>query len=287
MSWNGSSSAGASVPAPKKPAKKSPGLTHGLIAGGAIVLIGVISLYFVTSEPDEQPADKKSTMIAEVDADIAEQTSKVSQIVVEKKVELGPQKVGETRDGKILLPSGRLHVVKGVVTNDTSRTLKGSYEIFDYACDNEIACLLTIQPGEGLVGTPRYNGRFKKEFLESLKTPIVIDPNDSEEDRELKRNVRQAKVELKEALDRGEDIEQIMLDTRAEYQKLAMYKNELLQQVREAHANNQDFSLAELEDLVGAANKMLEDKGIAPLKYGPLIKQKMLMMRDDAIREVK
>lgn len=52
MSWNGSSSAGASVPAPKKPAKKSPGLTHGLIAGGAIVLIGVISLYFVSGDSD-------------------------------------------------------------------------------------------------------------------------------------------------------------------------------------------------------------------------------------------
>ena len=195
-----------------------------------------------------------------------------------------PTKVGETVNGYIKLPSGRLHKVRGVITNSVSAIqTKGKYEIFEHYCENEIACLLTIQPGQGLVGTPRYNGRFTKEFLESLKKPIVINDDDSEEDKELKRNVNLAKQELKAAYDRGEDIEKIMLDTRREYQDLAMYKQELRQLIYE-YKKTENPSDQDVEDYVTAANKLLEAKGIAPLNIGPISRRKLMMMREEALK---
>jgi hypothetical protein len=196
-----------------------------------------------------------------------------------------PTKVGETVNGYIKLPSGRLHKVRGVITNSVSAIqTKGKYEIFEHHCENEIACLLTIQPGQGLVGTPRYNGRFKKEFLESLKKPIVINDDDSEEDKELKRNVNLAKQELKAAYDRGEDIEKIMLDTRREYQDLAMYKQELRQLIYE-YKKTENPSDQDIEDYVTSANKLLEAKGNAPLNIGPISRRKLMMMREEALRD--
>ena len=166
------------------------------------------------------------------------------------------------------------------MTNSATASIKGKYEIFDHACENEIAGFLSMEPGQGLVGTPRYNGRFKRDFLESLKHPIVVTPDDSPEDAALKRNVIKAKIELKEALDRGEDIEQIMLDTRKEMQDLARYKQELKQQMHEMVKGDGEMTTEEMEDLVDAANKMLDAKGIAPMTFGPLTRRKIMLMRE-------
>ena len=187
-----------------------------------------------------------------------------------------PTKVGETVNGYIKLPSGRLHKVRGVVTNDFRKATQGKYAIFPHRCENEIACYLSLKPGDAIFGTMKYSGRFKDDFLKSLETPIVIEPDDPDDVKELKRNVREAKIQLKEALDRGEDIEQIMLDTRKELQDLARYKMDLTRTIYEMR-RDKPMTTEELQDAVDAANKMLEAKGIAPMKFGPLVRQKMLM----------
>ena len=135
-----------------------------------------------------------------------------------------PTKVGEEVNGYIKLPSGRIHKVKGVITNSSASVSHAKYAIFDYHCENEIAGILSAVPGQGAVGTPVYNGKFKKEFLESLKHPIIVNDDDTPEQAELKRAVIEAKIELKDALDRGEDIEKLMLDARKELQELSIYK---------------------------------------------------------------
>ena len=278
MAWNQTTST------PKK-APTRQGLSSfvkGILALIVVCTLGGLVWWFVSSSPVEK--EKKARTGGEI-AEVKPAQVKPKEVPVEvaevKPIDPNarPTKVGETLNGYIKLPSGRLHRVKGVITNSVSATqFKGRYEIFDYHCENEIACLLTMRPGEGLVGTPRYNGRFKKEFLESLKTPIVVSAEDSPEDQELKRNVIQAKIELKEALDRGEDIEQIMLDTRKEYQDLARYKMELQELINE-YKKDEGVTDEDVEDFVQAANKKLEEKGIAPLNVGPITRQKIRMMR--------
>ncbi len=280
MGWNGS----GGTATPQKPIKKktqAPSASRGLVAGLIVVAVACVGLFYFLSGEKEQTAKtdtpKKSGTIAEVKPAPAAPAKAEAEKPKEEKKELPPQKVGETRNGYILLPSGRLHKVRGVITNSVSATqFKGKYEIFDFHCENEIACMLTMEPGETLVGTPVYNGRFTKQFLESLKTPILINADDSEEDKELKRNVIQAKKELKEAYDRGEDIEKIMLDTRKEFQDLARYKMELRGMIYE-YKKTEGVTDQDVEDYVQAANKMLEDKGIAPLDLGPISRRKLRM----------
>ncbi len=264
---------------------KPPAVAKGIIAGGIVVAAAVAAWFFLSPKPQAAPGSPKIKKPAKTT--LAE-PAKAAPRPVEAKVEEPPKidpdarptKVGETVNGYIKLPSGRLHRVLGVVTNSATAAIKGKYEIFDHACENEIAGFLSMEPGQGLVGTPRYNGRFKRDFLESLDHPIVITEDDTPENAALKRNVIQAKIELKEALDRGEDIEQIMLDTRREMQDLARYKQELKQQMHEMVKGDSEMTTEEMEDLLEAANKMLDAKGIAPMTFGPLTRRKIMMMRE-------
>lgn len=191
-----------------------------------------------------------------------------------------PTKVGEVVNGYVMLPSGRIHRRLGVVTNSAASRPKGAYHIFESPTDNEIACYLTLKPGETLIGTPRYDGRFKRQFLESLKTPIVVTADDTPEQAKLKREVVQARAELKAALDRGEDIEQIMLDTRQELQDLMRYKMEIKSMFNDARLKSCETE-QDVEDLLTACNKMLESKGIAPMKFGPITRCKLMSQNQE------
>lgn len=186
-----------------------------------------------------------------------------------------PQRVGEVLNGYVMLPSGRLHKRSGIITNDANKSqFKLPYEVFDFGCENEIACLLDLPPGAGLVGTPIYGGNFKSEFLKSLEQPIIIEENDSDYVKQLKREVREAKVEMKAALDRGEDIEKIMIDARKECQELAIYKRQLEENLNDM-INNASITEDDIDDCIKAINIMLERKGIAPLDLGPISKRKL------------
>lgn len=163
-------------------------------------------------------------------------------------------------------------------TNDTSRTEPPpKYAIFKHNSENEIASLLTMTPGETLVGTPHYTKKLTEDFLKSLETPIVVSEEDSPENAELKRVMIETKIELKQRLDAGEDLGQILLDTRSQYQDLARYKMTLEQELSTLR-RNPDVSMQDIEDFMTAANQLLEQKGIAPLKLSP-ISRRMLMRK--------
>ena len=273
-------------PAVPKKSGKSPAVGKGLVAGLLVVAVAVVAWYFLSATKTDAPEEnklKKQAKIAEV-TPVKAPPAKAEEPKPEPPKPIDPNarptKVGETLNGYIKLPSGRLHRVLGVVTNSATASIKGKYEIFDHSSENEIAGFMAMEPGQGLVGTPRYNGRFTKDFLESLKHPIIVSQDDTPEDAALKRAVIQAKIDLKDAYDRGEDIEQIMLDTRKEMQDLARYKQELKQQLHEMVKGDSEMTTEEMEDLVNAANKMLDAKGIAPMKFGPLTRRKIMLMRE-------
>jgi len=273
VSWNGSG--GAARP-PIAPKKSSPSALRGLIAGAVVVAIAAVAYFVLTGDNSEPKAkvEKKASAIKEVTPAPAPKP-KVAPAKPAVDPKARPTKVGECVNGYVLLPSGRLHRRLGVITNNmNSAQSKMPYEVFDFHCENEIACMLTLPPGENLVGTPVYNGRFKKEFLESLKQPIIIEETDSDYVKDIKKQVRETKIEMKAALDRGEDIEQMMLDARKEAQQLAMYKMQLENEV-DSVINNGAESEKDVEDCIKAMNSMLEAKGIAPVDVGLITKRKL------------
>lgn len=256
---------------------------RGLFAGMIVAALGGLSAWLMLADKAEVTSEKvpeKPTLIKEVKPTIVYKGEKPKP-PPPKPVDPNarPTKVGEVVNGYVLLPSGRLHKRQGVVTNFVANRPKGAYEIFNYHCDNEIACYLSIKPGDTLIGTPRYNGRFKADFLESLKEPIIVYSDDTPEQAQLKRDVIAAKIELKDAMDRGEDIEQIMLDTRQELQDLMRYKMELRSQFNEMRLKDCKTE-QDVEDLLDACNKMLEQRGIAPMKFGPITRKKLMQQKE-------
>lgn len=249
----------------------------GTVSAVVIAIIAAV-VFFLGGEDKKQeapkPAPKKQKQVVEVRP--AKPKPVVKKTEEKKPVDPNarPTKSCEVVNGYIKLPSGRLHKISGVVTNSIANRPKAKYAIFKRNCDNEIAAYLTIKPGDTIVGTPVYNGRFKRDFLASLNEAIVVNEDDSPEDAQLKRDVIAARLELKDAMDRGEDIEQIMLDTRKELQRLMVAKMQLKQLFYEERKKCQTDQ--EVEELFGACNKMLEEKGIAPLTYGPITKRNLM-----------
>ena len=251
--------------------------TIGAIATVLIAL--VLSAVFVLGKEEKRAkAPKPKAKAQNQTVEVRPVKAKPAREKAEEKKTVDPNarptKSCEVVNGYIKLPSGRLHKISGVVTNSIANRPKAKYQIFKRNCNNEIAAYLSMKPGDTLVGTPVYNGRFKKDFLASLEEPIIVSEDDSPEDAQLKRDVIAARIELKDAMNRGEDIEQIMLDTRKEMQRLMVAKMQLKQIFHEERKKCE--TERDVEELFNACNKMLEEKGIAPLTYGPITKRNLM-----------
>lgn len=262
------------------PKGSSKGIVRGVALGGSVaVLLLALGYVLLMREPDVSeppPVVDPSSDVTSVEKATFTNEESVVEVEAPKEVDPNarPTKVGEVVNGYRLLPSGRMHKVSGVITNSIANRPKGAYEIFEHHCENEIACYLTLKPGDTLVGPRRYTGKFKEQFLKSLETPIVINEDDTPEQVQLKEDVAAAKQELKEALDRGEDIEQIMIDTREELQSLMVYKMEMRRQFHELLKECETDE--QVEELFDSCNKMLAEKGIAPLTFGPITRRNFL-----------
>ena len=257
MSWN--------RPSDAKPAvtNKTPSWTKGALGGLIVVVAAIVAgiVIFSGGEVGKEDARKdRNRMIKESTPAPAPKVESAKKEAPKPK-ELPPQRVGEVRNGYRLLPNGRMHRVVGVVTCEVARVSLAD-KVFDEPTDQNIASLMLVQPGDSFLGSSEdYYEGFNKDFLESLKTPIIITQEDSDEVRELKQAVIDARKELKERLDAGEDLTKVMRDSREQMRELGLYREEIEDQVKKIIAERGDLTKQDLNDLVGAANKMLEEYG--------------------------
>lgn len=177
---------------------------------------------------------------------------------------LPPQRVGEIRDGHRLLCDGRLHRVLGVVTNAPGR-FSVADRTFRHSADIELGNLLLVEPGDELLGdgAGMYRG-FREELLEALEDDIVCCEGDTPFQRELKGAVRELREELRRRMADGEDVERVMEDTRSQLRELSLYRRDLEDEVRRLSSGG--MTQKDYEDLVGAANEMLAERGVKALE---------------------
>ncbi len=146
---------------------------------------------------------------------------------------------------------------------------KPRYAIFDTRADNEIAFVLSTVPGQMVIGQRGVGAGFEERFLKSITRPIVINEKDSDYDKALKRSVIEAKIQLKQAYDNGENIAKILDDARAELQRLGRFRHDLekeaMKQLRGKNKTAQD-----IEDMITAVNAMLDEKGLAPIELNSM-----------------
>ena len=155
--------------------------------------------------------------------------------------------------------------------------------IFKNSADRTIAGLLVVEPGDDLIGSDEPSPWFLKSFLRSLETPVIPTKDDSEEAAALKKAVLETKIELKARMDAGEDIVKILTDTRRELRELGAYREELKKLV-DNYRRKEAKSSDDLEDMVEAANKMLEDRGLKKIVM-PEFYYKQIEMRTKIRKE--
>lgn len=275
---------------PRKPLSaggaKPSAVGRGVIAGLAVVAIAVGAFLFLNRDQPKEQIEREGRKPAKIAEATPSKPAAPAAAKPETPKPLPPQRIGETRDGKVLLPDGTLHVVKGVITSGVARVSLID-RTFKHDTDCMLAHLLTVEPGEGFVGDSEsiYSG-FEKEFLKALDDPIVYDKDDSDYVKELKAGVMAMRQELKDARARGESIERILIDTRDQLQQLGLYRQELEEQVlkmSEDGMTQQDY-----DELTAAANKMLEERGSKPLELPSTVRHAVRLgrlIRDNEAKE--
>ena len=150
---------------------------------------------------------------------------------------------------------------------------------FRHECESEIAMLITLEPGEPLVGEMDYR-HMRQDFVAALSEEIEFSEDDTPYAREIKQAVIETKKELAERVRKGEDIVDILRDARQELQRGFAYRSEIDDLLNE-QLQNPEATEEDLKTAVEAANKMLIDRGIVP------VKEKSFLLRRKRIEQVR
>ncbi len=123
---------------------------------------------------------------------------------------------------------------------------------------DEIARIVTAKLGDDFIDVPLPKN-FDEKFAESLLVPIEINEDDTPEKAELKRQVKEARKILVEAVKRGESPRQILTEEAKTLRRLMQTRDNYQRILNEQIENG--ASDQEINDTVNAANKMLEREG--------------------------
>ena len=253
----------------------------------SLLIIATLGWYFFTPSEVKVIEDKpkvqkkkvvKPTTVKPIKAKL-EQPKEEVVMKRDRKGNLRPWKRPETyRDEKGVLrykAGGARAPEKDEFKNAVKINTASNIPRFKYHVEHEIATLITLEPGGALIGSPRFDKRFEQDFINSLLEPVEINEEDSEYDKQLKRDVEATKRELAERIKAGENLADILTQTRDEIRRLAAIKQDLLTVAREETADP-NMSEADVKDYYEAVNKLLEQKGIAPVSANSLMKRRAM-----------
>lgn len=259
-----------------KPAapKKSKGFLVWLIVGALLVVAVLAAWLFLSSNESERAVEKtdRPSHIKEVTPAAAPKVAEE-----EKKEEIPYWKVDASQTNgftRAMQHKWRdMHAdPPGYVGKN--RHKKSAWHIFEHRSENLIASILRSDPGKGFIGTPNYRG-INEDFLKSCQEPIIVKEDDTEYVKQLKRDMNAVKIELKQRIEAGEDLGQMIEEAREEGRRLAEYKQTLTKELREL-VKKEARTESDVDDFEAAANKMLESKGVSPIKLGPITRQCLL-----------
>lgn len=248
--------------------------------GAIIVLVFVGWLawcLFSSSASDERQTDKKTARrIKEVKPAVARP---VAEDVLQKEESEPTNKDPRVVNGIVMYPSWG--PVKSAVTGGVYRTYSLAEKCFDQITDLQLATLVTHEPGDYLlISSDEVDFRnFKENFLKSIESPIICGKDDPPEMVALKKAVREARLEIKDRLDAGEDVVKLMIDARKELAELGAYKEELQNEIQKVIAKPETTE-EDYDDLIAAANVMLESRGLPKMVMPEMVREHVKYRRE-------
>ena len=271
--------------AASKPKPEKPSAWRGIVAGLVVVIVAGACVFMFMGK-GEKPVVKQTAKDPGRIKEVTPAAAPTNAVPAKPKKKWPKwMKVPDDWDKpyppQAYWPDGRLkehsRYVK-VITNKVSKAnMPVEEQTFSNHAEQDIAALLIMEPGDTIVGSgPTYGKAFVNQFLKSLETPIEFSDEDTPFQRDLKQSVIETKKDLKARYDAGEDIAKIMNDSFKELKELSLYRQELEDQVaRIKKDKGGDLSDKDYQDLLGAANKMLEERGCKPLRASQIFERKM------------
>ena len=228
MSWNGSGQK-ESAPAKPKVAAKKPSPIRGLIAGLVVVAVVCVAYFafFSGNEMVPEKVEKKPTKIKEVKPAAAPKSaSELQKVEKPKKAlkDMTPEERFEMRMKHIAEAQKRMKDVPFARPPETNL-------IFKTSTDQVLAMVADMAEGKDMPPLP-LDDNFEREFVASLKQPIVINKDDSEKVKALKMKVAQLRAELDERASQGEPMVRILKDFQENMVKDYKMRDELRQEVK-------------------------------------------------------
>ena len=132
-------------------------------------------------------------------------------------------------------------------------------KIFKFRSESMIAAKLLAQSGLGSSAVIRDFQRLEDDYKESLKHPIVINPEDDEKTKEAKQMMIEAKEIINARMAAGETFRDIYRELSETVRKVSSLRNELQRMKRELVKNG--ASDQEIADYVEASNRLLREQG--------------------------
>lgn len=148
--------------------------------------------------------------------------------------------------------------------------------------DRELALLLFAKNGNTGLLIP-FDKKFAERFVESLKTPTLVASDDSDELKQQKRELNSIKAYLKEEMDAGKDIVQLLNDEFHRVKKLQGLQESLKKELREYMKTAESWD--DVDDFIKAANIMLEKSGGGAMKLPIDLKIKREMFNKETTDE--
>ena len=146
--------------------------------------------------------------------------------------------------------------------------------IFKHDCEVVLDELMNMDLGYRTLMTLPAN--LDLDFEDALKTPIIISPDDTEDEQRRKREMIATKKELALRIANGERVSEIAAETLAYYNKIANLRDNLLQEVIDLERSGADGD--DIEDAYEAANQMLKEYDALPL-HSPKVRKSIIRER--------
>lgn len=284
MGWNGSSGFGSSqIKAQNKKVSHKKRVRFGIVAGLILILI-IVTLFMLFTKQDVQHNEDSQTKITT--AQIPEVKPSISSsIKVEKKKE-----INEMTDEERLMyykekygdnPPDNLKTIIHYLKHPpkTNFSMKPSkFAIFKHPSERAIAGFISVVPGSFVVRPQTFDASFDKDFAESMFDKIEILETDTEEQRILKEAVIATKKELADRAKNGENPSEILTEYAQQLYDLGQYRVNLQQEIIKT-TQDINASDADVEDIVAAANKLLSDKGLQPIRMPNLAARQLNLER--------
>lgn len=148
--------------------------------------------------------------------------------------------------------------------------------IFDNEFENFVMDIVTCIPGERFIEVP-LDETFDEMFKVSLTNKIVILDTDSEETKEIKQAVIDAKDEVRREMDAGRRPSEVVAESRRELNKIADYRDQLQKAFDQLALEAK--TPQEIIDYCNEANEILKEYGSFPIE-GATTEQEALDLQE-------